>query len=87
MFNRIMRRIRHELTTPPEKLFPLRPALPVPQGISEKELFEFVTTVQWFELVFRESYLINTLKNKGWQVRKYELLGNPIGTTLVCRIS
>lgn len=46
MLNKIMRRIRHELTTPPEQLFPLRPALPVPHGISESELFEFVTTVR-----------------------------------------
>jgi glycosyltransferase involved in cell wall biosynthesis/SAM-dependent methyltransferase len=29
-----------------EQLFPLRPQLPVPQGISEQDLFEFVTSVR-----------------------------------------
>ena len=46
MLKRIMRRIRRELAVPTEKLFPLRPTLPIPQGISEEELFEFVTTVR-----------------------------------------
>lgn len=46
MIKRIMRRIKRTLTVPPEKLFPLRPALSVPQGLSEQELFEFVTTVR-----------------------------------------
>lgn len=46
MLKRIMRRIRRELAVPPEKLFPLRPALPLPHGISEEELFEFVTSVR-----------------------------------------
>jgi len=46
MLKRIMRRIRRELIVPPEKLFPLRPALPVPQGTNEEELFEFVTSVR-----------------------------------------
>ena len=41
-----MRRIRLELSASPEKLFPLRPALPVPHGISEEKLFEFVTSVR-----------------------------------------
>ena len=46
LLKRVIRRIQRELAVPPEKLFPLRPALPVPQGISEKELFEFVTSVR-----------------------------------------
>lgn len=46
LIKRIMRRIRRELAVPPEKLFPLRPALPIPHGISEEELFEFVTSVR-----------------------------------------
>lgn len=46
LFKRIIRRIRRELSAPPEKLFPLRPELPVPHGLSEEELFEFVTSVR-----------------------------------------
>jgi SAM-dependent methyltransferase len=46
MLKRIMRWVRPELAVPPEKLFPLRPDLPVPHGISEEELFEFVTSVR-----------------------------------------
>jgi hypothetical protein len=32
LIRKIMRRIRLELSVPPEKLFPLRPALPVHRG-------------------------------------------------------
>jgi SAM-dependent methyltransferase len=46
MFKKIIRRIRSELAVQPEKLFPLRPELPVPQGSTEDELFEFVTSVR-----------------------------------------
>ncbi len=46
LIKRIMRRIRRELGGSPEKLFPLRPVLPVPYGLSEAELFEFVTSVR-----------------------------------------
>lgn len=46
LIRRVMRRIRLELSASPEKLFPLRPALPVPHGISEEKLFEFVTSVR-----------------------------------------
>ena len=67
---------------------PMNENLPYDWGLNPTgEALWQIRTHGWFELVFRESYLINTLKNKGWQVRKYELLGNPIGTTLVCRIS
>lgn len=46
LIKRIMRRIRVELSASPEKLFQLRPPLPVPKGISEEKLFEFVTSVR-----------------------------------------
>lgn len=46
LIKRIIRRLRRELGGSPEKLFPLRPALPVPQGFSEEELFKFVTSVR-----------------------------------------
>ncbi|MDD4929084.1 MAG: methyltransferase domain-containing protein [Gallionella sp.] len=46
LIKRIMRRIRRELAVAPEKIFPLRPALPVPPGVSEEELFDFVTSVR-----------------------------------------
>jgi SAM-dependent methyltransferase len=46
LVRKIMRRIRVEFSAPPEKLLPLRPALPVPQGISEEKLFDFITSVR-----------------------------------------
>lgn len=46
MIKRILHRIRQKNSVSPEKLFPLRPFLPLPHGMSEKELFEFVTSVR-----------------------------------------
>lgn len=37
------RRFRHAA---PKHIFPLRPSLPLPQGVSEKQLFDFVTSVR-----------------------------------------
>lgn len=46
LIKRIMRRLRRELSPSPEKLFPLRPSLPLPRGVTEQSLFEFVTSVR-----------------------------------------
>lgn len=46
LIKNIMHRIRRELAVPPEKLFPLRPLLPIPHGLSEEKLFQFVTSVR-----------------------------------------
>ena len=46
LIKRIMHRIKREISTKPENLFPLRPVLPLPSGITEEQLFEFVTTVR-----------------------------------------
>jgi SAM-dependent methyltransferase len=46
MLQRIIRRIRHELAKKPETTFPLKPALPLPAGVTEKELYGFVTSVR-----------------------------------------
>lgn len=46
LIKRIVRRIRRELLAKPEALFPLRPVLPLPDGTTEEQLFEFVTSVR-----------------------------------------
>lgn len=46
MFERVLPVIRRVIGTKPEKIFPLRPALPLPQGVSEQQLFDFVTSVR-----------------------------------------
>ena len=43
---KILRRIRSKLAVLPENLFPLRRPLPLPHGMSEDELFRFVTSVR-----------------------------------------
>lgn len=93
LIKRILRRIRRELAVPPEKLFPLRPALPVPHGISEKELYEFVTSVRVADAPEQEMFaygshdfrrfvytlgLVNGLEGKC-----LELGANPYFTTML----
>ncbi|HCI15041.1 MAG TPA: hypothetical protein DFK12_14150 [Gallionellaceae bacterium] len=46
-----------------------------------------IRTHGWFELVFKESYLIKTLEHKGYSVSKIECADNPVGTSLLCRRS
>lgn len=46
LIKKILRRIRPERAVPPENQFPLRPPLPIPNGMSEDEIFEFVTSVR-----------------------------------------
>ena len=38
----------------------------------------------WFELVFKESYLLESLKRVGFSVRKYDCIDNPTGVTYIC---
>lgn len=93
MLKKIMRHIRTEPAAPPEKLFPLRPDLPVPQGVSEEELFEFVTSVRVADAPEQEMHaygthdfrrfvytlgLVNNLEGKC-----LELGANPYFTTML----
>lgn len=93
MLKRIMRRVRPELAVPPEKLFPLRSALPVPLGMSEDELFEFVTSVRVADAPEHEMLAYGThdfrrfvytlgLVN-GLEGKCLELSANPYFTTLL----
>lgn len=80
------------LITPPHGILalagePMNESLPYDWGLNPAgEALWQIRTHGWFELVFRESYLINTLEKKGFLVKKHELLNNPIGTTLICRL-
>jgi 2-polyprenyl-3-methyl-5-hydroxy-6-metoxy-1,4-benzoquinol methylase len=66
---------------------PLNENLPFEWGINTcGEALWQIRTHGWFELVFRESYLISTLKKKGFSVKKFELHGNAVGATFICRI-
>ena len=46
MLRKIMSAKNPQPVLAPEELFPLRPLLPLPEGVLEKELFEFVTSVR-----------------------------------------
>lgn len=65
---------------------PMNESLPYDWGINPAgEALWQIRTHGWFELVFRESYLMRTLQHKGYAVRKVDCPGNPVGTTLICR--
>ena len=38
----------------------------------------------WLELMFREDYILSTLKSKGWNVKKYDFIYGAEGVTYVC---
>jgi len=66
---------------------PMNENLPFDWGLNPAgEALWQIRTHGWFELVFRESYLRNTLERKGFRVEKFESPDNPVGTTLVCRL-
>ncbi|MDB9444999.1 class I SAM-dependent methyltransferase [Anabaena sp. CS-542/02] len=45
-FNTIGKKIKHHLNiAKPEQIFPLNPELPLPEGVSEQQLFNFLATV------------------------------------------
>ena len=46
MFKKILKRMRRAVTPAPTAIFPLRPKLPLPPGVTEKALFDFVTSVR-----------------------------------------
>lgn len=67
---------------------PMNERLPYDWGLNPAgEALWQIRTHGWYELVFRESYLISTLKQKGFRVEKHELPNNPTGTTMVCRFT
>ena len=64
---------------------PLYEDLPYEWGLNlAGEALWQIRTHGWFELVFRESYLIRALLRAGFKVKKTELQGNAIGTTFIC---
>lgn len=66
---------------------PLNDNLPFEWGINPAgEALWQIRMHGWFELIFRESYLISTLERKGFSVKKIESPCNSVGTTLVCSI-
>jgi len=93
LLKRVIRRIRRELSAPPEKILPLRPELPLPPGISEERLFEFITSVRvagapeqemrnYCHQDFRRFVYTFGLVN-GLEGRCLELGANPYFTTML----
>lgn len=67
---------------------PINENIPYDWGLNPAgEALWQIRTHGWFELVFRESYLIKTLQHKGYTVSKVDCPDTPIGTTLLCRRS
>jgi SAM-dependent methyltransferase len=46
LLKRIVMRLRRAASPAVDAIFPLRPKLPLPQGVSEQQLFDFVTSVR-----------------------------------------
>lgn len=46
MLKRVVRAVRRRLRKKPDVVFPLTPPLPLPAGVSEQQLFDFVTSVR-----------------------------------------
>ncbi len=45
LLNKVTGKIKNTLTAKPEELFPLKPELPLPTGVSEEKLFDFLQSV------------------------------------------
>jgi SAM-dependent methyltransferase len=45
LWQKVIRKVNATLDSKPEKLFPLQPELPLPEGVSEEELFNFLKSV------------------------------------------
>lgn len=45
LLNKVKAKVRNALDTKPGSLFPLHPQLPLPEGVSEEELFNFLSSV------------------------------------------
>jgi len=64
---------------------PINEKLPYDWGLNpDGESLWQIRNNGWFELVFRESYLLNTLKKKGFLVEKNTAPEDLIGTTYIC---
>ena len=95
MLNRVVRAVRRRLRTPPKDLFPLTPPLPLPEGISESQLLNFITSVCVQDAPEEEmrSYGANDFKRfvYTWGLasdiggRCLELGGNPYFTTMLLK--
>lgn len=46
MLKRVVHAVRRRLRKKPDVVFPLTPPLPLPAGVSEQQLFDFVTSVR-----------------------------------------
>ena len=65
---------------------PVNENLPYEWGLNPAgEALWQIRTHGWFELVFRESYLLATLNKKGYSVAKFGSSENAAGTVFVCR--
>jgi 2-polyprenyl-3-methyl-5-hydroxy-6-metoxy-1,4-benzoquinol methylase len=67
---------------------PMNDALPYEWGLNPAgEALWQIRTHGWFELVFRETYLVNLLRKKGFTVVKFTCDETATGTTLVCKLA
>ena len=95
MILRLIRAVFHRLQRKPNTVFPLTPPLPLPMGISEQQLFDFVTSICVQDAPKAEMLAYGTQDFRRfvytWSLAKnaegkcLELGGNPYFTTMLLK--
>jgi SAM-dependent methyltransferase len=90
-----IKRIRRMISRSPDRIFPLHPPLPLPNGISEQQLFDFVTSVKVSDAPDAEmrNYGTHDFRRfvytwglaRGIKGNCLELGGNPYFTTMLLK--
>ena len=83
LLKRIVRRLRRAASPAVDAIFTLRPKLPLPQGVSEQQLFDFVTSLR---VVNTLKMLPNSLAGKIYTICKAAtapMVGTTVTTTVM----
>ena len=95
MFEKFLRKIRKNFRKDISLSFPLKPPLPLPEGVSEKQLFDFITSVRVQDAPEAEMKAYGTHDFRRfvytWDMARdvkgkcLELGGNPYFTTMLLK--
>ena len=94
-FEKLNRFLGREAVKSPASMFPLRPNLPLPEGVSEQQLFDFVTSIRVADAPEAEMraygthdfrrFVYTTGLAKGLHGKCLELGANPYFTTILLK--